>query len=112
MARTPRNFRNTHQLSSAATDVVEDVLANTWAIVRKLSFRNTGMATRKVTVYVLANGGASGGTNELAVKSIPPGTQWNVIEAQGEVLTAGMSMQAKQDAGTDVNVNCSGVDVT
>ncbi|MEE9532745.1 MAG: hypothetical protein V3W52_17335 [Syntrophobacteria bacterium] len=112
MARTPQNFTNTTQLSSAAADIVTDVPSDTFAVVRKLSFRNTGATTRSVTVYVLASAGTAGITNELAVKAIPPGKEWNVILIQGEVLDEGMSVQAKQDAGTDVNANCSGTLIT
>lgn len=112
MATTPQNFKNTTQLSSSAADVVAAVATNTTAIVRKLSFRNTGSSTRTVTVYVIASAGSAGATNELAVKAIPAGKQWNCLEAQGEVLSVGMKIQAKQDAGTDVNANCSGSNVT
>ena len=112
MARTPSNFVNTTQLSTSAADVVGVVPTSTQAIVRKLSFRNTGASTRTVTVYVIASGGSAGTTNELAVKAIPPGKQWNCLEIQGEVLNAAMKAQAKQDAGTDVNANCSGTNVT
>ncbi len=112
MARTPKNFKNTTQLSSTAADLVSDVATNTTAVVRKLSFRNTGASSRTVTVYVLASGGAAGTTNELAVKAIAPGKEWNCILIQGEVLEVGMSVQAKQDAGTDVNANCSGSNIT
>jgi hypothetical protein len=112
MARTPKNFKNTTQLSSTAVAIVDDVVENTTAVVRTLSFRNTGLSSRAVTVYVIASGGASGTTNELAVKSIPAGKEWNVILAQGVVLETGMSLRAKQDAGTDVNANCSGTNIT
>jgi hypothetical protein len=112
MARTPKNFTNTTQLSSTPADIVDDVATNTTAIVRKLSFRNTGSVSRTVTVYVLASGGSALTTNELAVKAIAPGKEWNVILIQGEVLETGMSVQAKQDAGTDVNANCSGTNIT
>lgn len=111
MATTPENYVNTTQLSSTASDVVPGVPTNTRSVVRKLSFRNTGTSTRTVTVYVVASGGSAGTTNELAVKDIPAGKQWNCIEIQGEVLTGGMKAQAKQDAGTDVNANSSGVNV-
>lgn len=112
MARDPQNFSNTNQLSSTASDVVGSVDQDTKAIVRKLSFRNTGASTRTVTVYVIASGGSAGLTNELAKKAIPAGKEWNVILIQGEVLTAGMKVQASQDAGADVNSNCSGTRVT
>ncbi len=111
MARTPQNFRNTTQLSNTAADIVGTVPTATKAIVRKLSFRNTGSSNRTITIYVIASGGSAGTTNELAVRAIPPGKQWNCIEIQGEVLEVGMKVQAKQDAGTDVNANCSGTNV-
>jgi len=111
MARTPVNFKNTTQLSSTAADVVDVVVSNTIAVVRKLSFRNTGASTRTVTVYVIAPSGSAGITNELAVKAIAAGKQWNCIEIQGETIETGMRVQAKQDAGTDVNANCSGLNV-
>lgn len=112
MARDPKNFNNTNQLSSTAEDIVAAVAASTKSIVRKLSFRNTSSSNRTVTVYVIASGGSAGTTNELVVKAIAPGKTWNVIEIQGEVLEAGMKLQAKQDSGTDVNANCSGANVT
>ena len=112
MARDPKNFTNTTQLSSTAADVVAAVPSNTKAVVRKLSFRNTGSSNRTVTVYVIASGGSAGTTNELAEKAIAPGKTWNVIEIQGEILEPGMKAQAKQDAGTDVNANCSGANIT
>lgn len=112
MARDPQNFSNTKQLSTTASDVVPAVNEATKAVIRKLSFRNTGASTRTVTVYVIASSGTAGTTNELAVKAIPPGKDWNVILIQGEVLTPGMKVQAKQDVGTDVNANCSGTNVT
>jgi len=112
MARDPKNFNNTNQLSSTAEDIVATVPLNTKSIVRKLSFRNTAATDRAVTVYVIASGGSAGITNELVVKGIAPGKTWNCIEIQGEVLEVGMKVQAKQDAGTDVNANCSGANVT
>lgn len=111
MAREPENFTNTNQLSSTAEDIVSAVPANTKAIIRKLSFRNTGSSTRTVTVYVVASGGTAGILNELTVKAIPAGKEWNVILAQGETFAPGMKLQAKQDAGTDVNANCSGASI-
>lgn len=111
MAREPSNFANTTQLSTSAADVVPEVPANTKAIVRKLSFNNTGASTRIVTVYVIAAAGTAGVTNELISKPIPAGKQWNCIEIQGEVIETGMKVQAVVDTGTDVNANCSGANV-
>lgn len=112
MATQPQNFVNTTQLSSTASDVVSVIPAGTKAVVRKLSFKNTGSSTRTVTVYVIASGGTSGTTNILDDKAIPAGKTWNVLLIQGESIEAGMKVQADQDTGTDVNANCSGVLVT
>lgn len=108
MARDITNFTNTTQLSSSAADIVAAVSTGSKAQIRKLSFYNSGSSTRLVTVYVIASAGAAGTTNILTTKAIPAGKTWNCIEIQGEVLSAGMKTQAIQDAGTDVNANCSG----
>ncbi|MEE8289579.1 MAG: hypothetical protein V3R25_09220 [Nitrosomonadaceae bacterium] len=112
MARTPQNFANTTQLGTSVGDIIAAVSSNTKAVVRKVSFFNTGASTRTVTVYVIASGGSAGTTNEFKIKAIPAGQSWNLIEIQGEVLSAGMKVQAKQDSGADINVNTSGVDIT
>jgi hypothetical protein len=109
MATSPENFANTTQLSTSVSNVVPLVAATSRSVVRKLSFRNTGATTRVVRVYIIASGGTAATTNELAVRAIPAGNQWNCIEIQGEVLTEGMKAQAVQDGGTDVNANCSGI---
>ena len=51
-------------------------------------------------------------TSGFRHKSIPAGKTWNLTEIQGEILEQSMSLQAKQDVGADVNVNCSGADIT
>jgi len=112
MARDPQNFTHNNQLSSSAESIIAAVPANTKQVVRKLSFRNTGTTTRTVTVYVVESAGTAATTNELAVKALVGGQEWNCILAQGEILTEGLLLQAKQDAGTDVNVNCSGATIT
>lgn len=113
MARTPRNYAIQTQLSTSAVDIVDTVVLNTTANIRKLSFFNTSTTVnRTVTVYAVPSGGTAGTTNEVAVKAIPPRKMWNCIEVQGESLTDGMKLQAIQDAGTDVNANCSGADIT
>lgn len=112
MARTPQNYAHNTQLSSTATVLVPVVVQNTSAVVRKLSFFNSGATNRTVTVYVVEASGVAATSNTEVVKTIPPGKTWNVIEIQGEILETGMSVQAIQDAGTDINANCSGADIT
>jgi hypothetical protein len=112
MARTPQNFADTSQLSTSAANVIDGVPTDSKVIVRTLSFRNTGAVSRAVTVYIVASSGAASTLNELDKKSIPAGKVWNVVSAQGVVLNEGMTLQAKQDAGADVNANCSGTLIT
>ncbi len=112
MARTPQNYAHNTQLSSTATALVPVVVQNTSAVVRKLSFYNSGTSSRVVTVYVVEPSGSASTSNTEVVKTIPPKKTWNVIEIQGEILETGMSVQAIQDAGADVNANCSGADIT
>lgn len=112
MARTPQNYSHNNQLSSSAESLIAAVSANTTEIVRTLKFRNTGSSVRTVTVYIVESGGSADTGTELIAKAISAGKTWNVIDVQGESFTEGMSLQAKQDAGTDVNANCSGTQVT
>ena len=112
MARTPHNYAHNTQLDTTPVILVPLVVQNTSAVVRKLSFYNSGTVNRAVTVYIVEASGAANTKNIEVVKSIPPGKTWNVIEIQGEILETGMTVQAKQDAGADVNANCSGADIT
>jgi len=111
MSRTERNYAHNTQLSATATDIVSSVPQGVVSVVSKLSFYNSSTTTnREVILYAVESGGTAGTGNILARRSIPPQQPWNVMEAITERLTAGMKLQAVQDAGTDVNVNCSGAD--
>jgi len=112
MSRSPENFKHNTQLAVSAVDVVSAVADNTKMVIRKLSFYNSNTTTdRSVTVYVVETSGSADTGTTAVSKSISPLKTWNVIEVQGEVLSAGMSLKADQDVGTDVNVNCSGAKV-
>ena len=113
MARTPNNFSLNNQLSTTAESLNDAVLSTSQAIIRKLSFYNSNSTTsRVVTVYMVESGGAADAGNTLVVKTIPPLKSWNCLEIQGEVLEQGMTVQASQDSGTDVNTNMSGTTIT
>lgn len=112
MASEPQNFSSNNQLSSSAEAILSAVPANTKDVVRTLTFRNTGTSTRTVTVYAVESGGTADTGTEIAEKAIVGGKEWNVVIAQGKVFTDGMTLQAKQDAGTDVNANCDGTRIT
>lgn len=108
MARTPQNFAHNKQLTTSAVSIIDPAPNNTTNIVGKLSFRNTSTLTRTVTVYVVETSGTANTLNELQVKSIPAGKDWDCNLIKGENLNTGISLQAKQDVGADVNINCSG----
>jgi len=109
MARTPSNFSVNNQLSTAAEALNETISSSSQAVIRKLSFYNSNSTTaREVTVNVVEAGGTADDGNTLVVKTIPPLKSWNCLEIQGEVLEVGMTVQASQDAGADVNSNMSG----
>ena len=111
--RTPKNYAIDTQLSTVATDIVPQVASSVQAVIRKLSFFNSSTTTvRSVTVYVVETAGTADTGTTLAVKAIQPLKTWNVVEIQGETIEAGQKVQASQDAGTDVNANCSGSDVS
>ena len=109
MARSPDNFVINTQLSTTAASLHTPTASGESSIIRKLSFYNSNTTTsREVTVYMVESSGTAGTTNTLVKRTIPPLKVWNCVEAQGEVLEFGMSLQADQDTGADVNVNCSG----
>ena len=109
MARTPNNFSLNNQLTTAAENLSGTVVTATQSVIRKLSFFNSNLTdTRTVTVYMVESGGTADTGNTIKVKSIPPQQSWNCLEVQGEVLETGMTVQASQDAGADVNTNMSG----
>lgn len=112
MPRTPISFSIQKQLSSTSSDIVAAAAANTQRHVTSMSFHNSGGSTRTVTVYRIPSGGTAGTTNILAVQTIPSGKTWICYPAINEILEVGQFIQAKQDAGTDINVNCSGSVIT
>jgi len=113
MAALLRNYASNLQLATSAVTIISAVAADTQANPSKLSFYNSSTTlARLVVVHVVEDSGTADTGNTLVRKSIPPLKTWNVVETQGEILEAGMKLQATQDAGTDVNVNCSGTDFT
>jgi len=112
MARTPENFSANNQLSTTAESLNAAILASSQAVIRKLSFYNSSILSRIITVHVVESGGTADTGNTLVVKTVPPLKTWNCLEIQGEVLEVGMTIQASQDVGTDINSNMSGTIVT
>ena len=107
-----RNYAHNTQLSSTATVLITVVPSNTKAVVKKLSFYNSGTTNRLVKIYVVPISGSIAITNLEVEKSIAPQKTWDVIAILNEVFETGMTLQATVDSGTDVNANCSGADIT
>lgn len=111
MARTPVNYAHNTQLDTSAVTIVSAPVEGVVSNPSKLSFYNSNATTpRAVTVYVVESSGSADAGNTLAKKTIAPLKTWNVIEIQGESIEEGMTVQADQGAGADVNANCSGSD--
>jgi hypothetical protein len=109
MARLPTSFSIEKQLSTTPVNIVNEAAPSTQSVVTTLSFFNTSATEfRLVTIYRIPSGGTAGTTNIIAEGSIAPRDSWVNVEILSEVFTNGMFAQAEVDAGTDVNVNCSG----
>mgnify|MGYP003657893432 CR=1 FL=1 len=109
MARLPTSFTIETQLTVAPVNIVNEASEGTQSVVTALSFFNTSATEyRKVTVHRIDNGSTALTTNIIAERSIPPRKSWENVEILSQAFTSGMYAQALVDAGTDVNVNCSG----
>ena len=109
MARLPTSFSIEKQLSTTPINIVNAAASATQSVVTTLSFFNTSATEyRKVTVYRIASGSTALETNVIAEGSVGPRKSWVNVEILSEVFTNGQYAQAVVDAGTDVNVNCSG----
>jgi hypothetical protein len=109
MARVPSSFSIEKQLSTSPVNVVNPASASSQSVVTTLSFFNTSATEyRVVTVYRIPSGGTAGTANIIAEETIAPRDSWVNVELLSEVFTNGMFAQASVNAGSDVNVNCSG----
>ena len=109
MARLPTSFKIETQLSTTPINIVSEAASATQSVVTALSFFNTSATEyRLVTVYRISNGGTAGTNNIISKHSIAPGKSAIDIDVLSQVFSNGQFCQAEVDAGTDVNVNCSG----
>ena len=112
MAREPRSYATGLQLSTTPVDIVPAVASGVnQSEVDTISFYNSSTTTnRTVTVYKIPSGGSAATTNTLQKGTIPPQKSWVPESFIGVKLENGQKIQAAQDAGTDVNAECSGGD--
>ena len=108
MATTRLNFSHNLQLSTVGVSIISPVVTGTQSTIAALVFTNTGLTARTVSVFLVESGGTSADANLLSKKTIQPSKSWICAEGLRQVLQSGMSLQASQDAGTDINVACSG----
>ena len=108
---TKVNYAHNQQLSTTASDIIAAVPSGTISTPSVLSFYNTNASARRfVTVYIVEDGGDADTGTIKDSESIPAGGIWYPFAIINENFTAGMRLMADQDSGTDVNVNCSGLD--
>lgn len=82
---------------------------NTIGTIAACTLTNTTGTARTATVYLVPNGGTAGADNcILSARTIPAGKSYNVVEAIGQSLPAGATLQALSDAGTAVTLVASG----
>lgn len=105
-----RNYKHNTQLSTSAVIVIDPVPNGVVSVITQLLFTNTSTSTRTVTVHTVEASGSVAPTNKSVSRAVAPGTSWAPFEMVNTRLSAGMSLQALQDVGTDVNVLCSGID--
>lgn len=109
MSATKTNFAHNLQLAASAVTIIPAVNTGVQASVSACSFYNSGSSARTVSVFVVESGGSASVDNTIAIKVVQPNKTWICVEVLRQVFASGMSLQASQDAGSDVNVNASGV---
>lgn len=109
MSATKTNFAHNLQLATSAVTIIPAVSTGVQVSVSACSFYNSGSSSRTVSVFVVESGGTASTANLIAVKNIQPSKTWICVEVLRQVFASGMSLRASQDAGTDINVNASGI---
>lgn len=111
---TPKKLFAPAQLTNAAATYYT-VPGNTRTIIKKLTFTNpvSSAAARLVTVYLIPSGGSASDTTTItSQKAVAIGQSWECFEAENHILNPGDFLQAFADAGTDVTIMGSGLEVT
>lgn len=112
MTTRPVRFGGTAQLGTSA-GAVDTVPSNTTArIYRRLTFANTSGSTRIVTVWLVPSGAAAATENKIVPgKALLPGETWSCPDIEGQVLSAGGTVQAAADAAGAISVVGSATEV-
>lgn len=111
MSVTAKKIIPGSQLTNAAATYYT-APANTTTQIRKLTFVNNDSSAHTVTVYLVPSGGTAGVTNLLVkAAAIAAGATFEAFEAEGHILQTGDFIQALADAGSQVTIQGSGVEI-
>lgn len=106
--RLPKQLCAGAQLTNAAATYYT-APANTVTTISAMTLTNTTGTARTATVYLVPNGGTAGATNcILSARTIAAGEAYNVVQAVGQSIPAGATLQALSDAGTALTLVASG----
>lgn len=109
MAITPRRMVSGSQLTTSAATYY--TATNVKAQIQALTLTNTSAGAVTVTVYLVPDGGTAGDSNTvLDTKSINAGESYKVIEAIGQWLEAGGTIQALASSATAITLVASGIE--
>lgn len=112
MAITGKRMVAGSQLTASAATYYT-VGASTRAQIQAMTITNRNASSRTVTIHLVPSGGTADDTNIiLAAKSLAQNESYKVIEAIGQWLEAGGTIQALASAATSVNLVASGIEVT
>jgi hypothetical protein len=85
------------------------VPANTMTTISAATLTNSTAIARTVTMHLVPNGGAAGPANMiLSARTIAAGESYNVVQAIGQTIHAGATIQALSDLAGAVALVASG----
>lgn len=110
MAVNLRRLVGGTQLAAAASTLYTAPTA-TKTQIQSMTLTNTTGGAVTATVYLVSSGGTATASNTiLSAKSIAAGESYKVIEAIGQVLEAGGTIQALASSATSISMVASGIE--
>lgn len=112
MAITGKRMVSGSQLTTSAATYYT-VGASTRAQIQAMTVTNVNAAARTVTIHLVPSGGTADNTNiVLSAKSLAQNESYRVIEAIGQWLESGGTIQALASAATSVALVAGGIETT
>ena len=112
MAITGRRFSaSSSQLTTSATTLY--TATNVKAQIQAFTVLNTSGGAVTVTIHIVPSGGSASNSNMIVqTKSLNAAESYKVIEAVGQWLSAGDTIQALASANTAISSVIGGIEVT